>query len=171
MIKLTGILLAVIGASRAGFLKASEIRRRRELLMDFRELILHISTEISYFKEPLPQIFERLTEGDNRESHILLRQCLLSYRQEHLTIAEIWNHAIDLTYERTPLTGEDISVMKKCGEFLGQSDFRGQQEHFQLFNVQLDRQIHAAEESIRTKGRLYGKIGVAAGLAIAVIFI
>lgn len=171
MFKLLGIILAVIGTSGLGFLKASEIKRRRVLLMDFKELILHISTEISYFKEPLPEIFQRLSANDNKETTILLRQNLLSYTEDNRNMAEIWKSSVDRVYQGTPLCSEDLSVMKKCGDFLGQSDYKGQQEHFSLLNVQLDRQIQEAEHAISTKGRMYGKMGVAVGLIIAVVLI
>ena len=61
--------------------------------------------------------------------------------------------------------------MKKCGDFLGQSDFKGQQDHFRLLGLQLDRQIEDAEEGIRTKGRMYGKMGISVGLVIAIVLI
>lgn len=170
MVKLLGILSAFAACACIGFYKAAEIKRRRVLLLDFKDLVLHISTEMSYFKEPLPQIFERLAAGDNKESTILLRECLASYKQENLNIAEIWKGAIDHVYQDSSITKEDLAVMKKCGDFLGQSDFRGQQDHFQLFNLQLDRQIEDAEESIRTKGRMYGKMGISVGLVIAIVF-
>lgn len=173
MIKLLGLLMAFAACTTIGFYKASEIKRRRTLLVDFKELLVHISTEMSYFKEPLPQIFERLAgeTGDNKEKTILLRECLSSYSLENMNIAEIWKSAVDHIYGDSPLTGEDVSIMKKCGDFLGQSDFSRQQEHFSLLNMQLDRQIEEAEESIRTKGKMYGKMGVSVGLVIAIVFV
>ena len=57
MVKLLGLLMAFAACTTIGFYKASEIKRRRILLVDFKELLIHISTEMSYFKEPLPQIW------------------------------------------------------------------------------------------------------------------
>ena len=173
MVKLLGLLMAFAACTTLGFYKASEIKRRRMLLVDFKELIVHISTEMSYFKEPLPQIFERLAGGheDNKERTILLRECLSTYSLENMNIAEIWKSAVDHIYSGSPLTGEDVSTMKKCGDFLGQSDFNRQKEHFGLLNIQLDRQIEEAEESIKTKGRMYGKMGISVGLVVAIVFI
>lgn len=54
MVKLLGLLIGLAACTTIGFYKASEIKRRRILLVDFKELLIHISTEMSYFKEPLP---------------------------------------------------------------------------------------------------------------------
>ena len=85
MVKLLGLLMAFAACTTIGFYKASEIKRRRILLVDFKELLIHISTEMSYFKEPLPQIFERLAgeASDNKERTILLRECLSTYSLEN----------------------------------------------------------------------------------------
>ena len=173
MVKLLGLLMAFAACKTIGFYKASEIKRRRILLVDFKELLIHISTEMSYFKEPLPQIFERLAgeASDNKERTILLRECLSTYSLENMNIAEIWKTAVEHIYNDSSLTREDISIMKKCGDFLGQSDFSRQQEHFSLLNMQLDRQVEEAEESIKTKGRMYGKMGISVGLVVAIVFI
>lgn len=127
MVKAAGLFLAFIAAAATGMMKSAEIRRRRQLLEEFRDLIAHIATEISYFKEPLPQIFARLAASDNRETAILLRSVMASYRDERaaLSLEQMWNQAIDLVYEKSPLTADDISVMKKCGQFLGQKRFPG----------------------------------------------
>lgn len=170
MVKAAGLLLAFLAASATGMLKASEIRRRRQLLEEFRDLTTHIATEISYFKEPLPQIFARLASSDNSETSVLLRSVIAAYSDETaaLSLEQMWNQAVDLVYEKSPLTSGDLAVMRKCGQFLGQSDFRGQQDHFRLLDGQLARQISEAEEAVRTKGRMYSRLGVSAGLVIAV---
>lgn len=170
MVKAAGLILAFLAASAAGMMKAWEIKRRRQLLEEFRDLAAHIATEISYFKEPLPQIFGRLACDDNRDTSVLLRSVMAAYSDESaaLSLAQMWNQAVDLVYEKSPLTGDDLAVMKKCGQFLGQSDFRGQQEHFRLLDGQLARQLSEAEEAVRTKGRMYSRLGVSTGLVIAV---
>ena len=52
MVKAAGLFLAFIAASALGLLKSFEVRRRQRLLEEFRDLIAHIATEISYFKVP-----------------------------------------------------------------------------------------------------------------------
>ena len=67
------------------------------------------------------------------------------------------------------LTEEDLAIVKKCGDFLGQSDYKGQQNHFELLHNRLDGQIAEAAEEIRTKGKMYSRLGMSAGCIIAVV--
>lgn len=167
-----GILLAFSGCTAAGFLKAAETRRRKELLEDFKTLILHISTEISYFKEPLPQIFQRLAaQAHSEETTLLLTNWLTAYHTETASIDSLWTQAVDFAYADLPVTEEDLKILKKCGAFLGQSDFKGQQEHFDLLNTQLDRQIQQAADIAATKGKMYSRMGLSIGMVVAIVFI
>ena len=169
MVKLMGILLAVIGCSAAGLMKASNLKERKRLLLDFKNLLLHISTEISYFKEPLPQIFRRLAAETEGESAELLRNCLTSYLTCESSMNCNWKKAANIVYKETALTEEDLAIVKKCGDFLGQSDYKGQQNHFELLHNRLDGQIAEAAEEIRTKGKMYSRLGMSAGCIIAVV--
>lgn len=169
MVKLTGILLAVIGCSAAGLMKTSSLKERKRLLLDFKNLLLHISTEISYFKEPLPQIFRRLAAEREGESAEFLRNCLTSYLTCESSMNCNWKNAADIVYKETALTVEDLAVVKRCGDFLGQSDYKGQQHHFDLLHSRLDEQIEEAAEEIRTKGKMYSRLGISAGCIIAVV--
>ncbi len=183
MVKTIGIILAIVSCTAMGLLKSSELTRRRELLLDFKHLLLRISTEIGYFKEPLPRIFEQLSadgqDGQDsweagtagEETGLLLRSCLTGYLTENTQMSKCWKNAVDFVYDGLPLTKADKDIMKKCGDFLGQSDFSGQQNHFALVGEQLDRQIEQAAEDIKTKGKMYSRLGLAADCIIAVVLI
>lgn len=171
MCKITGLLLMFIASASLGFLKASEFRERKALLEEFRETLLRISTEISYFKEPLPLIFGKLAGVGNGKSALFLRLCLSSYEDKKQDMRGCWKQAMDGVYGPLPLTAEDKSVMSLCGGFLGQSDYENQKKHFALVLDKLDRQIGEADLFIKTKGRMYGKLGVSAGLALAAALI
>lgn len=168
MIKIIGLFLGVIGCGAIGLLKARDIRERKQLLLEFKSLLLHISTEISYFKEPLPQIFERLSADQEGACGLLLRNCLTSYLTCGKDMGELWRDSVDFVYESLPVTEQDAALMKKCGDFLGQSDFKRQQDHFLLLHRQLDEQIEEAQKWIDSKGRMYERLGFSAGLVIAI---
>lgn len=178
VVKLLCMALILTGCTAAGLIKAQELKRRKQLLLDFKDLILHISTEISYFKEPLPHIFERLAAADlskegeeDTEICLLLRNCLAAYSTEQTDMGRLWKNAVDFVYEELPVTREDTDIMKKCGDFLGQSDFAGQQDHFRLLNGQLDRQIRQAEDAAETKGRMYSRMGLSLGMVLTIALI
>jgi len=171
MFKLAGIFLAFAASSIIGFYKAYEMKRRRNLLLDFQNLMIHFSTEMGYFKEPLPLIFERIMDNNDNPANLLLRQCFLRYQQEQCPMEEIWKYAVDSVYEKEPLKTEDIQIINRYGSFLGQSDSLNQQKHFTYLQNQLEKQIREAEEDVKTKGALYSKAGVSVGAVIAIAFI
>ena len=168
MYKWIAILLIFSCCSIIGLFQSGQLTRRKKLLLQYRDLLQKLDTEMGYFKEPLPLIFQRLQTADNEPADILLRQCLLQMRESSTSISELWSKAIESAYENEPLKTEDIAIFSKCGTFLGQSDFRSQKGHFTLLQGELEKQIREAEENIRTKGSLYSKAGFSIGAVIAI---
>ena len=158
-----------------GFYKAYEIKRRKQLLVEFQDLILQIVTEISYFKVPLPLIFQRIQPRDNALTSILMRQIQLIFitekNKENLPFSLLWEQAIYQTYKEEPLKKEDLQLMAKCGSFLGQSDYKNQQQQLDLFLSQLNQAIEDADQLIKTKGALYRKAGMSVGAVLAIAFL
>ena len=173
LFKIVGILLTLISCSAIGLYKASRIRHRKILLNDFLQLMELIFTEMQYFKEPLPIVFQQVMgryEEQKRTNAIviLLRQCMLRLTTDTRTFDQIWRSAIEETYRGEPLNAADLQVLMRCGTFLGQSDVQSQKGHFVLLQGELEKQIREAEEHIQTKGRLYAKAGLSVGAVIAI---
>ena len=171
MFRVTGIILAFLASSLIGFMKSNEIKKRKSLLEDFRELTELISTRIGYFKEPLPVVFYGLLSETEGEIRSLLENCLMSYEMGQKDINTVWNTAVETVYGNEPLSDDDLRVLSKCGQFLGQSDYDNQIKHFSLLNRQLDKQIEDSIEQIRTKGKMYSRMGVSLGALIAIALI
>lgn len=171
MVKAAGLVFLFIGSSLIGFMKSAEIKKRKDLLEDYKELILQISTRIGYFKEPIPVIFREIADQREGQTEQLLKCWLLYYEISQERIDEMWNKAVKDVYESEPLSFTDKQVLMKCGSFLGQSDYENQKKHFDMLNHQLDTQINDADEDIRTKGRMYSKMGVCMGALIAITLI
>lgn len=171
MYRITGIILAFLASSLIGIMKSNEIKRRKRVLDDFKELMVLISTKIGYFKEPLPVIFKNLLPETDSERKRLLEHCLMGFEMGEQDIGVIWVNAVENAYDSVPLTVEDRRVLSGCGQFLGQSDYESQKKHFSLLNQQLDRQIDDAAHQVITKGKMYSKIGVSLGALIAVALI
>ncbi len=170
--KITGIIFSFISCSVIGIYQASQIKRRRILLIEFQDFLQHVSTEIGYFKEPLQQIFYRILQTQQSSNQItpvtlLLRQCTSPHRQTK-DFYSLWQSAVKTAYQDEPINEADMQIFIKCGSFLGQSDYESQRGHFALFQRELEKQIREAEENIKTKGSLYGKAGVSIGAVIAI---
>lgn len=171
MYKTVGLLLAFAALTTLGFFKSEEFRQRKILLNEFYDVILRISTEIGYFKEPLPVILEKLSGVDNGKTSLMLRLTLSSYLDKQQAMGECWKEAVEEVYFKEPITAEDLQIMKKCGDFLGQSDYESQKKYFSYVLDKLERQIEEADEFFKTKGKMYSKLGISAGLVLAVVLI
>ena len=59
MLRLAGLLGIVIALGLLGIMKSQQLGARVKLLEDFLQMVLELKGQISYFKEPLPAIFEK----------------------------------------------------------------------------------------------------------------
>ena len=168
MFKLLSIFLLFSSSVIIGTYFNSQFLRRKKLLIQYRDFIQKLETEIGYFKEPLPLILEKLHSGTNDPIDILLRQCMMHLDETTASASEIWHRAVMSAYETEPLKSADLAVLSKCGTFLGQSDYNSQKGHFMLLKEELSQQIKEAEEICRVKGPLCTKAGISVGAVIAI---
>ena len=168
MYKFIAILFIFCSCTIIGLYQSAQLARRKALLHQYRDLLQHMETEMGYFKDPLPVILQKMHKGTNQPADLLLRQCLFQMEQGSETIADIWERAIGEAYDGEPLNASDLTIMTKCGSFLGQSDYQGQKGHFALLQGELNGQIDDATANCKTKGTLYTKAGISVGAVIAI---
>ncbi len=171
MYKLIGLVLIFTASSAFGIYKAEELKRRLKLLKDLQQMLMRLSGEIGYFKEPLPEIFRRIADDDNQVSSMFLKNCHLEYQQCSNSLKDVWSKSIQDYFCDEPLTAEDLRLLRLMGDIMGQSDYATQEKQFKMLQEQIKFQISDAEEAVRTKGRLYSKAGMSVGAVIAVALI
>lgn len=171
MIKGCALIMIIIGSTLIGFLKANHFSEKKEFLTDYQQMLLHLSTEISYFKEPLPQIFYKLSLELQGTTQSFMKECFDQYIKDGGALSEIWNSTVEKIYGDKGMTTEELKIIKSPGLFLGQSDFDGQLKHFKLVSKELERKIEDADFQLKTKGKMYRKMGISLGIAISIIFI
>ena len=175
MIKLITVLLIISSCSLVGLYKSMEIKERKTLLLDFKDMLLHLEREIGYFKEPLPDIFKKLSQSNSEaggitESKRFLQETLHIFQNQR-DLNSAWSQAIENIYGEKKLKKDDVAIFRRVGDFVGQSDLRGQKSHFDMTNAMLDRQLEDADGESKTKGQMFAKMGVSIGIVIAIVFI
>ena len=55
-------------------MKSQQLGARVKLLEDFLQIVLELKGQISYFKEPLPAIFEKVKKKSDSKAFMLLNQ-------------------------------------------------------------------------------------------------
>ena len=145
--------------------------RRIELLEDFYQMILNLKSNINYFKEPLTDIFAKSTKNANSKAYMLLKAVYDDLFDKHREIRKIWAEKVSLTYNKCPVFPKDLEIMTYMGDFIGQTDYINQLQHFDYLEANLKIQINQAKEELNSKGPMYNKIGYFIGAIIGIILI
>ena len=169
MLKLFGLLCMIAGLGLSGILKAEELKSRIRLLEDAQYMLLNLKSQMSYFREPLQILMEKLAKTADSRAFLMLNECALELADKNGDIGQIWAENTVRSYRKTSLTQEDMDIIAQVGTYLGQTDFAGHQIQFECTEERLRQQIQQARETDRLKSPMYRKIGFIGGAAAALI--
>lgn len=82
-----------------------------------------------------------------------------------------WNGAVKEKGKESGLTGQDRELLAGFGEGLGRSDVEGQMANCDLYGGLLADRLEEARREAAAKQRLYLTLGVAGGLALALLLL
>lgn len=153
-----------------GFIKSFSYKSRRVELENTLELIRLLNLEISYRKDSLKKTFQRVAAQKQCWFSKVLEDCseYLSF-QEPLKTA--WQNSLNKNMDSCPLLPKDIEILKDVSMGLGRSDTQGQKKIIEPAVLRLEAGIKEAARAEMKMGKMYRSLGVAAGVAIAVILI
>lgn len=171
MLKISGIIGLVVSFGLLGISKTTNFKIRIELLEDYYEMIMILKTQINYFKEPLPELFKKVSKSGNSKAFRLLEVLGSEIEEKNGNTADFWAKKVTCIYQDTVLTQEDIEILSYPGEFIGQTDFNNHLQHFSYVEEKLKKQIEMAKSLYESKGPMYNKIGFFIGAIIGIIFI
>lgn len=171
MAKILIIVGFVAACGFMGTLKAGELKERITLLEDFRMMIIYMKGKINYFRQPLTTMAEKESQNEHSRAFNLLGETGTALGQKNDDMSQIWAREATRIYKNTPLTAEDMELIRYPGCFLGQTDWQNQQASFEYLEHRLSEQIKQAGQAYAAKGPLYRKIGFFAGGLIAIIFL
>ena len=171
MAKILIIVGFVAACGFMGTLKAGELKERITLLEDFRMMIIYMKGKINYFRQPLTTMAEKESQNEHSRAFNLLGETGTALGQKNDDMSQIWAREATRIYKNTPLTAEDMELIRYPGCFLGQTDWQNQQASFEYLEQRLSEQIKQAGQAYAAKGPLYRKIGFFAGGLIAIIFL
>lgn len=170
MFKIILCIILILACGTAGILKSQVFSQRLKELNDLKDSFRMLRTEISYMKDPLPVIFERLGSGrQNIASEIFGTCCQLMKEKQDMQYS--WCSSVDMAARNSSLTREDKAVIYDLGHQLGKSSVDGQIDLLQMTEEKLTIQIGNAEEQRKTKGKMYAGLGFSIGIVIAILLI
>jgi len=170
MFKLLAAVLLIICCGALGLIKAQSYSRRVKQLGSIRDSLKILNTEISYRKDPLPVIFDRIAAAcDDLAGEIFKRCC--HYMGQRLDMETCWRRAVDDACSESSLTSADKAVIYGIGSQIGRSNIKGQNEAILLTEEKLKHQIEDALKEKNSKGKMYGGLGFTIGILITALLI
>ncbi len=171
MIKTLGLIGIVISSGLIGIYKSSRLKLRIDLLDDYYKMILCLKSQMNYFKEPLPDMFSKISQSDDSKAFYMIKGVSDRIDEKVDDIGVLWANMANQCYENCPLTNSDMEIIEYIGKFLGQTDYQNQMQHFEYVEEKLKAQLKDAYYQYNHKSPMFNKIGFFIGSIIAIIFI
>lgn len=167
IIKYLGLFLVIVSSSLIGRFLSKKYIYRVEELEDIKNALNIFKSKIKFTYEPIPEIFEQISKNTSKNVSKIFKVAIENMKKDNANIA--WEKAIEET--ETNLKKEDKNILKTLSKLLGQTDSEGQISQIELTQNFLDKQIREAIESKTKNEKLYSKLGITIGLAIAIILV
>ena len=170
MIKLLGAALLMAGCGAVGLAAVGRLDGR---VRDLRELTAGLETlrrELGGRLTPLPGALNAAADGTHGRAAGFFAFC--ANHAEHLDGAafhEIWRDGLEQC--RLQLTGEDRVLLEQLGPVLGRYDADSQLQAIEGVLAGLGRRQVLAEEERQRMGRVYGVLGMTAGVFLVILLI
>ncbi len=151
-----------------GIIRSSVYRLRVSELVCFRDMILSLSREISYRRDPVALSLSRI---ENRTSGLAAEFVASVISGDIYDFRRRWEYAADSVYGDSVLTPEDIEILKEAGAELGANGITQQQSMIEMITAKLDKNIQQADAEYRTKGRICRAAGGFCGVCAVILLI
>jgi len=166
--RVLGAALLAAGAAAVGFGAAARLEGRVRDLRGLTAGLEAMARALDARLAPLEEMLSAAAESTQGRPAGLYRACAQALgRGEGRSFRVVWNTAL----EELPLRLEraDLDLLRPLGEVLGRYDGDSQAAALAQTVARLGGQLEEAVEQRRRLGRLYGTMGVSAGLFLAIL--
>ena len=170
MIRIIGAALLMAGCGGLGL---SAVKRLDSRVRDLRELsagLEILQRELGWRLAPLPEALEAAAGGTHERAARFFAYCAQESKQLAGTpFRTLWSRGL----ERSPLrlSREDRALLEQLGPVLGRYDGDSQRQAVENVLTGLIRQQTQAEDDRRRLGRVYGVLGLTAGLFLTLMLV
>lgn len=166
MLKLAGSLMVVGGLGWIGWSLALELRRKTVLLRALIGSLERMEREVAVRLTPLPTLCLLLSQEAPSPLDRFFALCG-EKREEPFEAG--WEAAAKLL--RQSLDGPVLDCLLRLGRSLGRSDSEGERALLASAVEELKGLLARSEENALRQGRLYGALGLTAGLFCVILLI
>lgn len=170
MIRFLGAAMLIAGCGGLGL---SAVNRLDSRVRDLRELsagLEILQRELGWRLAPLPNTLEAAAGGTHGRVARFFDFCAQKSRQlAGEPFRTLWSKGLELCPLR--LSREDRTLLEQLGPVLGRYDGDSQRQAVENVLAGLNRQRVQAEDDRRRLGRVYGVLGVTAGLFLTLMLV
>ena len=170
MLKLFGGLLLTGGGLAAGLSAAGELARRLRDLMVWVGALGEMERAMAYSLPPLSHLLAELSgraEGAPGQALKLAGEGL--ERLGEYSFAEIWTDALAAC--EGGLDREDLALLRDLGTVLGRWDGEAQGRAIAAVRSGLEATAARLRRRLEREGRVYGVVGLSAGVFLTILFL
>ncbi len=172
--RLIGIVLMTVSLIGAGFWVAERGNMRLAILVQLRQMIHYLKSQVLYSNATLPEAVIEVGNHfpDSEWEHTVRWKpaCfflnvgnVLSERGDQ-TFTDVWLAEVKRIPEEVPLTKNDRENLGAFGNNLGYADRNMQERTFLFYLEQMDETIGRVRAEAESLGKLYRTLGTAAGM-------
>ncbi len=161
--RLFAALLLILSCGWMGLGAARELKRREKSVEALLDSLARLDAGLKG-RVPLPELTERLAE--NSELFAAFSRHFDELGEEPLSV--LWERACREGGERMGLLPEDREALQALGDSLG-SGLEEQSEALKRCCERLEYCRDTSRAAVAERGKLYGALGVSAGLALALM--
>lgn len=167
IIKYLSLFLVILSSSLIGRFLSKKYIYRLEELEEVKNALNIFKSKIKFTYEPIPEIFNQISQNSNKNIGQIFKTATEKMKNNNANVA--WEEAVEESI--TNLKKEDKNVLKILSKLLGQTDVDGQISQIELTQNFLEKQIKEAQEEKIKNERLYSRLGITIGLAIAIVLV
>ncbi|SDN36108.1 stage III sporulation protein AB [Acetanaerobacterium elongatum] len=130
----------------------------------------YFSAQISYSRQPVPDIIKALACSERFGTLLFLQKCLEELNSGQ-TFQKAWCLAVTYYKKSMPIEDEDISRLLALGEYIGTTDSEEQNKTLVLYQKLFTQSYEKAKSESSSHSRMYTTLGVLSGLGLAVLIL
>ncbi|MDD2361921.1 MAG: stage III sporulation protein AB [Oscillospiraceae bacterium] len=150
-----------------GIVSSLSLSRRTASLELLDRFIVYLETQIRYSASPIRQIIIQAANGEFARLSFITQAAIRL--KNGGSPYEAWIGAAGECSDECSFTAADREIIIDFGKGLGNTDIEGQLSHCEAFRRLLRDRLQTARCESRTKGKLYITLGIAGGLAAALL--
>ena len=170
MIRLVGAALLTAGGAALGFGAVCHLERRVRDLNLLSVGLAVMRRELDHRMTALPELLALAVKETKHEVSDFFRLC--SVGASHLNgraFRDIWKQGLELVHLH--MEAEDLAVVERLGSVLGRYDGENQRQALDEARDRLDEQRKLASEQRNRLGKVYGTLGLTAGVFLVILLI